>query len=58
MKIVVFITQTQDTEARIKVGSSGDSIDTEGMKWIMNPYDEFAVEEAIKTKEAYGVKLF
>lgn len=54
MKIVVFITQTQDTEATIKVGSSGDSIDTEGMKWIMNPYDEFAVEEAIKTKENYG----
>lgn len=54
MKIVVFITQTQDTEATIKVGSSGDSIDTEGMKWIMNPYDEFAVEEAIKTKETYG----
>lgn len=51
---MVFITQTQDTEARIKVGSSGDSIDTEGMKWIMNPYDEFAVEEAIRTKEAYG----
>ena len=54
MKIVVFITQTQDTEAMIKVGSSGDSIDAEGMKWIMNPYDEFAVEEAIKTKETYG----
>lgn len=54
MKIVVFITQTQDTEATIKVGPSGDSIDTEGMKWIMNPYDEFAVEEAIKTKETYG----
>lgn len=54
MKIVVLITQTQDTEARIKVDSSGDSIDAEGMKWIMNPYDEFAVEEAIRTKEAYG----
>lgn len=51
---MVLVTQTQDTEARIKVGSSGDSIDTEGMKWIMNPYDEFAVEEAIKTKEAHG----
>ena len=51
---MVFVTQTQDTEARIKVGSSGDSIDMEGMKWIMNPYDEFAVEEAIKTKEAHG----
>lgn len=54
MKIVVFITQTQDTEAKIKVSSEGDSIDTEGIKWIMNPYDEFAVEEAIQTKEKFG----
>ncbi len=54
MKLVVFITQTQDTEAVIEVDSSGSSINTESMKWIMNPYDEFAVEEAIKTKETYG----
>lgn len=54
MKIVVFITQTQDTEAKIKVSASGDTIDTEDIKWIMNPYDEFAVEEAIQTKEKFG----
>ncbi len=54
MKIVVFITQTQDTEAKIKVSASGDSIDSEGIKWIMNPYDEFAVEEAIQTVEKLG----
>ena len=39
MKIVAFITQTQDTEAKIKVGESGDCIDSGGIKWIMNPYD-------------------
>lgn len=54
MKIVVYITQTQDTEAKIKVSSEGDTIDTEDLKWIMNPYDEFAVEEAIQTKEKFG----
>lgn len=54
MKIVVFITQTQDTEAKIKVSADGDSIDTQDIKWIMNPYDEFAVEEAIQTKEKFG----
>jgi len=37
MKVVVFITQTQDTEAKIKVSASGDSIDSEGINWIMNP---------------------
>ncbi|NIP31483.1 MAG: electron transfer flavoprotein subunit beta [Candidatus Dadabacteria bacterium] len=54
MKIVAYITQTQDTEARIQVSSDGDSIDTEGIKWIMDPYDEFAVEEALQTKEKFG----
>ncbi len=54
MKILVLVSQTQDTEAKIHVSSSGDSIDTGGMKWIMNPYDEFAVEEAIQTKEKHG----
>ena len=54
MKILVLVSQTQDTEAKVQVSSSGDSIDTGGMKWIMNPYDEFAVEEAIQTKEKHG----
>lgn len=54
MKILVLVSQTQDTEAKIQVSSEGDSIDTVGMKWIMNPYDEFAVEEAIQTKEKHG----
>ncbi|MCI0482486.1 MAG: electron transfer flavoprotein subunit beta, partial [Candidatus Dadabacteria bacterium] len=54
MKIIVIVSQTQDTEAKIKVSAAGNSIDTEGMKWIMNPYDEFAVEEAIQTKEKHG----
>jgi Electron transfer flavoprotein, beta subunit len=54
VKIIVIISQTQDTEAKIKVSQSGDTIDTAGMKWIMNPYDEFAVEEAIRIKEKLG----
>jgi electron transfer flavoprotein beta subunit len=51
VKIVVIIRQTPDTEAKIKVASTGNSIDTEGIKWIVNPYDEFAIEEGIKIKE-------
>jgi len=54
LKIVVFVSQTLDTEARVAVSSSGDSVDTEDVKWILNPYDEFAVEEAIQTKEKLG----
>ncbi len=51
MKIVVIVRQTPDTEAKIKVASNGNSVDTEGIKWIVNPYDEFAIEEGIKIKE-------
>lgn len=54
MKIVVFVSQTLDTEARVAVSSGGDSVATDDVKWILNPYDEFAVEEAIQTKEKLG----
>jgi electron transfer flavoprotein beta subunit len=50
MNILVCVKQVPDTETKIKLGGSG--IDTAGIKWIMNPYDEFAVEEALKLKAA------
>jgi electron transfer flavoprotein beta subunit len=52
MRIFVCIKQVPDTETRIKIGSGGNQIDENGVKWIINPYDEFAVEEGIKFKEA------
>lgn len=53
MKIVACIKQTFDTEAKIVVGGDGQ-ISDEGVNLIVNPYDEFAVEEAIRTKEKEG----
>ncbi len=53
MKIVACIKQTFDTEAKIVIGADGQ-ISDEGVNLILNPYDEFAVEEAIKTKENNG----
>lgn len=50
MNILVCVKQVPDTETKIKL--SGNGIDTAGIKWIMNPYDEFAVEEALKLKAA------
>lgn len=41
-----------DTEARIKIASDGRSIDPSGLKFILNPYDEFAIEEALRWKES------
>ena len=50
MKIFVCIKQVPDTETKIKTAGSG--IDTNGIKWVMNPYDEYAVEEAVKLRDA------
>ena len=50
MNIYVCIKQVPDTETKLKIDSSGNSIDPAGVKWIMNPYDEYAVEEALKFK--------
>lgn len=54
MKIGVLLKQVPDTETRIRVSSDGKGIDESTIKWIMNPYDEFAVEEALKLKEKDG----
>ncbi|MQL53930.1 electron transfer flavoprotein subunit beta, partial [Desulfofundulus thermobenzoicus] len=50
MKVVVFTKQTFDTEAKITIDNQG-KINREGVSLIMNPYDEFAVEEALRIKE-------
>lgn len=52
MEIFVCIKQVPDTETKIQPNDSGDYIVTDGVKWIMNPYDEFAVEQAIQIKAA------
>ena len=43
-----------DTESQIKIASDGKSIVTDDIKWVMNPYDEFGVEEALRLKEKFG----
>lgn len=51
MKIGVLIKNVPDTNAKIQL--KGDLIDEAEMKYVINPYDEFAIEEAVKTKEAW-----
>jgi electron transfer flavoprotein beta subunit len=51
---LVAIAYVPDTESRIKVAADGKSLDDSDVKWIVSPYDEFALEEAIRTKEAAG----
>ena len=52
MKIFVGIRRVPDSEARIKIASDDRSIDPAGLKFVLNPYDEFAVEEALRWKES------
>ena len=54
MNIIVCLKQVPDTESRVRVASDGKSIVTEDLKWVMNPYDEFGVEEALRLKEKFG----
>lgn len=54
MSSVVCISHVPDTESRIKVGADKTRIDETGLKFIVSPYDEFALEEAIRLKEAKG----
>lgn len=54
MNIVVCMKQTPDTEAKIVVNADGSGINTDGIKYVMNPYDEYAVEQAIQLKEKHG----
>jgi len=54
MKIVACVKRVPSTDTRIKVGADGASIDTAQVEWIINPYDEFAVEAALRVKEAAG----
>ena len=52
MKIGILLKQAPDTETKVKPTADGAGIETDGIKYVISPYDEYAVEEAIKTKEA------
>lgn len=52
MNIFVCVKQVPDTETKIKPNGDGTFIETDSIKWIMNPYDEFAVEQALLVKAA------
>jgi len=54
VQIVVLLKQVADTETLIQIAEGKTSIKTEDLKWVINPYDEFAVEEALRIKENQG----
>lgn len=58
MNIAVCVNHVPDTATKIKIDASGTSIDSNGVTFILNPYDEFAIEEALKTKEKLGGTVY
>jgi electron transfer flavoprotein beta subunit len=54
LNVVVCIKRVPDTETRIRVDASGTGIDVTGVKYIISPYDEYALELALRSKEATG----
>ena len=54
MNVVVLLKQVPDTESLIEINADASDIKTDNLKWIMNPYDELAVEEGIRIREKQG----
>lgn len=54
MNILVCISRVPDTASKIVVGSDGKKIDNSGIKYVVNPYDEFALEEGLRLREKNG----
>lgn len=57
MEIVVLLKQVPATESFISIAPDGSTIRTEDLKWVINPYDELAIEEALQIRQAKGGKV-
>ena len=54
MKILVCVKQVPATDSRIKPAADGAGIDPAGLEYVINPYDEIAIEEALRIREKLG----
>src|SRR6185295_1913244 len=54
MNILVCVKRVPDTATKIKIAGDGKTIDEAGVQFVVNPYDEFAIEEALRLKEKAG----
>lgn len=56
MKILVPIKRVVDANVRVQIKRDGSGVQTDGVKMAINPFDEIAVEEALRIKERGGVE--
>ena len=54
MNILVFVKRVPDTESKIRINPETKSVVEDGLNFVISPYDEFAVEEALRLREAKG----
>ena len=54
MNTIVCIKRVPDSATRVRVTPDGAGLDPDGVKYVVNPYDEFALEDAIRRKEEAG----
>ena len=54
MNILLLLKAVADSEASIKPSMDGKSVHLDGVTFVLNPFDEFAVEEALKLRDATG----
>lgn len=54
MNILVCMKQVPDSETRVKIAADGKSVDLTSVNMVINPFDEFAIEEGIRIKEKHG----
>ncbi len=54
MKILVPVKRVPDPATTIRVLADGSGIATDNVKWVINPFDEIAIEEALRIKEKQG----
>jgi electron transfer flavoprotein beta subunit len=51
MKILVCISNVPDTTTKIKIAGDSSSIDTAGIQWVINPWDELSLTRALELKD-------
>lgn len=54
MKLLVTLKRTPQRDARIRIAEGGDSLDLDNIQFEVNPFDELAVEEALRIRETLG----
>lgn len=54
MKIIVCVKEVPDTAVALKIKVDSPEIETENIPWVINPYDEYAMEESLRLKEKHG----